>query len=226
MTASRPSQPEALAQFAHRFVPARAEVAGADLTLLLLHGTGGDETDLLPLGEMLSQGAALLSPRGRVLEGGRPRFFRRLREGVFDVPDLKARAAELAEFIVAARLAYDLGDRPIVAVGFSNGANIAGALLLAHRGVLQGAALLRPMVPYEPEKPPRLSGVPVLIASGDIDPFGTPEEIERLRAILAAGGAKVTLHRETAGHNLTRNDVEATRVWLEGISRARAGGGS
>jgi predicted esterase len=207
--------PEALTRFVHRFVPARAGEGGSEIALLLLHGTGGDENDLLQLGEILSPGAAMLSPRGRVLEGGMPRFFRRIREGIFDVPDLKARSAELADFIAAARTTYHLGERPIVAVGFSNGANIAGGLLLAHGGVLQGAALLRPMVPYDPESPPQLSGVPILIASGDADPYGAPEQIERLEAILTAGGAKVTLHREPSGHNLTHGDVDAVRTWLE-----------
>lgn len=215
MTAADESQPEALARFVHRYVPRRAGASGADVTLLLLHGTGGNEEDLLPMGRMLSHGTAMLSPRGRVLESGMPRFFRRLREGVFDLPDLKARAAELAEFIAAARVAYDLGDRPIVAVGFSNGANIAGGLLLAHGAALQGAALLRPMLPYELETPPRLSGVPVLIAAGDADPFGTPEQVTRLQEVLAGGGAKVTIHREPAGHNLTPGDVDATRDWLD-----------
>ncbi|HEU4725447.1 MAG TPA: alpha/beta hydrolase, partial [Candidatus Eisenbacteria bacterium] len=195
----------------------------------LLHGTGGDENDLLQLGEMLSHGAAFLSPRGRVLEGTAPRFFRRLREGVFDVDDLKARAAELAEFVAAARTTYALGDRPIVAVGFSNGANIAGALLLAHAAALQGAVLLRPMLPYEPTSPPKLKGVPVLIAAGETDPFGTPEQMERLEKVLAGGGARVTVHREAAGHHLRPGDVEATREWLArefAANRATAGGDS
>lgn len=207
--------PEALTQFIHRFVPAREGVEGSNIVLLLLHGTGGDENDLLQLGEMLSHGAAILSPRGRVLEGTAPRWFRRLREGVFDVADLKARSAELAAFVAAARTTYDLGDRPIVAVGFSNGANIAGGLLLAHGGTLQGAVLLRPMLPYEPETPPRLTGVPVLIAAGETDPFGTPEQMERLERVLSGAGARVTLHREAAGHHLRQGDVDAVRQWLE-----------
>lgn len=214
MTQPDGTQPETLARFVHRFVPARAGADGSDLTLLTLHGTGGNEEEILPLAEMLSHGAALLSPRGRVLEGGMPRFFRRLSVGVFDVPDLKARAAELAEFIAAARVAYGLGDRPMVAVGFSNGANIAGGLLLAHSGSLQGAALLRPMLPYEPETPPQLPNIPVLIAAGDDDPYTTPEQLARLQEVLTGGGAKVTLHREPAGHNLTRGDVAAVRDWL------------
>jgi predicted esterase len=206
---------EPLAGFVHRFIPAGERKADPGYALLLLHGTGGDENDLLQLGAMLSPGAALLSPRGRVLEAGMPRFFRRLREGVFDVPDLKARAAELAAFIAEARVKYAIVGRPLIAVGFSNGANIAGGLLLAHRGAIEGAALLRPMVPYRPEAPPDLPDVPVFIAAGDSDPYGGVEDIDRLEAILAGGGALVTVHREHAGHNLTQGDVTAAREWLK-----------
>jgi predicted esterase len=206
--------PDPLAGFRYAFVAPAAEGGDPGYALLLLHGTGGDENDLLPLGAMLAPGAALVSPRGRVLEAGMPRFFRRVREGVFDVEDLKARAAELAAFIAEAKRKHGLEQRALIAVGFSNGANIAGGLLLAHPGAVQGAVLLRPMVPYAPETPPTLAGVPVLIAAGDHDPFGTPEEIARLGAILESGGAHVTVQRERAGHNLTMDDVEAAREWL------------
>lgn len=228
MTVSKTPAPEALTRFVHRFVPAREGVEGSGLVLLLLHGTGGDENDLLQLGEMISHGAAILSPRGRVMEGSAPRFFKRLREGVFDVTDLKARATELAEFIAAARDVYELGDRPIVAVGFSNGANIAGGLLYGHGSALQGAVLLRPMVPYALAAPPRLAGVPILIAAGESDPFGTPEQTQQLQSDLERGGARVTVHREPAGHGLTRGDVDAARTFLEREfpNRARAGGDS
>jgi predicted esterase len=206
---------EPVAGFVHRFLPAGATTPDPGYALLLLHGTGGDENDLLELGGMIAPGAALLSPRGRVLESGMPRFFRRMREGVFDVPDLKARAAVLATFIAKARDKYSLAGRPLVALGFSNGANIAGGLLLAHPGALDGAALLRPMTPYEPDAPPQLAGIPILIAAGDADPFGGPEEIRRLEGILAGGGARVTIHREHAGHSLTQGDVTATKAWLK-----------
>ncbi|HSQ59368.1 MAG TPA: alpha/beta hydrolase [Acidobacteriota bacterium] len=211
----RPSvAPEPLAGFRYAFVAPAAGDDDPGYALLLLHGTGGDENDLLPLGAMLAPGAALVSPRGRVLEAGMPRFFRRVREGVFDVDDLKARAAELAAFITEAKRKHGLESRPLVAVGFSNGANIAGGLLLGHPGAVQGAVLLRPMVPYAPEAPPSLAGIPVLIAAGDHDPFGGPEEIVRLRSILESGGAHVAVERENAGHNLTMDDVEAAREWL------------
>ncbi|RZK95567.1 MAG: alpha/beta hydrolase, partial [Methylobacterium sp.] len=150
----------------HRFVPATAPGLPP---LLLLHGTGGDETDLLPLGRTLLPGAALLSPRGAVLENGMPRFFRRLAEGVFDEADLRRRAADLAGFIAEARTAYGLAAP--VAVGFSNGANIAAALLLLHPGVLAGAVLLRPMVPLRETPPVDLAGRPVLMLSGAADPI-------------------------------------------------------
>src|SRR6476469_4903777 len=158
---------EAQLGFVHRFQPGAAETT----PLLLLHGTGGNEDDLLSLGEALAPGAPLLSPRGKVLENGMPRFFRRIAEGVFDVVDLRQRARELAEFVSAARKAYDLGETLPIAVGYSNGANIAAALLLLHPKILGGAILLRPMVPLVPESPPDLSGIPVLILAGTHDPI-------------------------------------------------------
>jgi predicted esterase len=198
--------------FTHRFIPAGA--GGPACTLLLLHGTGGNEDDLLPLGRMLLPGAALLSPRGRVLERGMPRFFRRLAEGVFDLEDLRARAAELAGFVRTAAATYAFDPARVVAVGFSNGANIAASLLLLHPGVLAGAVLFRPMVPLVPERPPDLAGVPVFIAAGRGDPIVPPEEPERLAALLRAAGAVIALHWEAAGHGLAGGEVDAAGVWL------------
>ena len=203
-----------LAGFTYRFVPGGDTGEDPGYVLLLLHGTGGDENDLLPLGAMLAPGAPLVSPRGGVLEAGMPRFFRRVRPGVFDVEDLRARAAELAAFVGAARVEHGLEHRPWVAVGFSNGANIAGGVLLEHPSALQGAVLLRPMVPFSPAMPPSLAGIPVLIAAGDQDPYGSPEQVALLRGLLESGKARVTVHREPVGHNLTMDDVEAARDWL------------
>jgi phospholipase/carboxylesterase len=156
--------------FEHVFEPGRS-----GWTLLLLHGTGGDEHDLVPLGRQLAPGAALLSPRGKVLEGGvARRFFRRLAVGQLDIPDLLERADELAQFVRAAPGAYGLDARRIVAVGLSNGANIAVSLLWRHPGLLRGAALLRPMLPYEPEPLPELQGTEVLVAAGAHDPYTSP----------------------------------------------------
>jgi phospholipase/carboxylesterase len=200
--------------FEHVFEPGRT-----GWTLLLLHGTGGDEHDLVPLGRQLAPGAALLSPRGKVLESGMPRFFRRLAVGQLDIPDLLVRTDELAAFITDAESAYDLDPDRIVAVGLSNGANIAASLLLGHAGptrsVLRGAGLLRPMLPYEPDRNPGLGGTDVLIASGEHDPYSSPEQVARLVEILRSAGAEVTATLEPgAGHNLTQNDLARLAGWI------------
>jgi phospholipase/carboxylesterase len=185
-------------------------------TLLLLHGTGGDEHDLVPLGRQLAPHAALLSPRGKVLEGRMPRFFRRRASGQLDIPDLIERTDELGEFVGAAAREYGRDPRRIVALGFSNGANIAVSLLLRHPSLLRGAALLRPMLPYEPTATPELTGTSVLIAAGDGDPYSSPEQTRRLAEILAEGGAEVTVHTAPhAGHNLTQSDLIATARWMQ-----------
>ena len=195
------------------------EPGDSDWTILLLHGTGGDEHDLVPLGRRLAPGAALLSPRGKVLEAGMPRFFRRLAVGQLDVPDLLARTDELSAFITAAAEAYARRRDHIVALGFSNGANIAASLLLRPPGpgrpVLRGAALLRPMLPYEPEAQPQLAGTDVLIAAGESDPYSSPEQTRRLAEILRVGGAQVALHQEPgAGHNLGPGDLSRLTTWV------------
>lgn len=195
----------------HRFVPG---LPHESRTLLLLHGTGGDEDDLIPLGRTLLPGAALLSPRGQVLERGMPRFFRRLSEGVFDEPDLRARTAELAEFVAWAASSYGFDPHQVTAVGFSNGANIAASLLLLTPDVLTGAILFRAMVPLVPDTRPDLRGVRVLIGSGRADPLVPAPDVERLAAMLQEGGAEVTVHWERAGHQLTPGDIDASRAWL------------
>jgi phospholipase/carboxylesterase len=200
--------------FVHRFVPAE-EVKSP--TLLLLHGTGGDENDLLPLGRMLDERSALLSPRGKVLENGMPRFFRRLSMGVFDEEDLVRRTHELAGFVQWAVSEYGLDPQRVFALGFSNGANIAASLLLLHPNLLAGAILLRAMVPFEPETPPDLSRTPVYLAAGRSDQMIPPENTEQLAQLLREAGAEVTLDWQPGGHGIGRAEIEAARRWLANV---------
>jgi predicted esterase len=199
--------------FVHVFKP--AQNPGAP-TLLLLHGTGGDENDMVPLGG-LAPGAALLSPRGKVLENGMPRFFRRISEGVFDIDDLKFRAGELADFVAAAAAHYRFDPSRVIAMGFSNGANIASATLLQRPGVLKGAILFRGMVPFEPEPSASPTPVRVLISNGRMDPIVSPEETERLARLLQRAGADVEVHWQPAGHQLMPADFAVAKTWLQSI---------
>jgi phospholipase/carboxylesterase len=198
--------------FVHRFVPA---TQSARRPLLLLHGTGGNEDDLLPLGQTVAPGSALLSPRGKVLENGMPRFFRRLAEGVFDEDDVRLRAHELADFIEGARAHYGI-DAPI-ALGYSNGANIAAAVLLLRPEALAGAILLRAMVPLTHPPQVALGGKPVLIVSGANDPIAPAAGAERLASVLAQAGAEVEHRSMHAGHGLSPADVDLARHWLAAI---------
>lgn len=196
--------------FTHRFVPATSP---GRPPILLLHGTGGDENDLLPIGQMVAPGSALLSPRGQVLENGMPRFFRRLAEGVFDENDVRRRAGELANFVAEAREAYGL-PAPI-ALGFSNGANIAAALLLLHPETLAGAVLLRAMTPLADPPVVDLEGRPVLIMSGASDPIVPADNAARLAAILSKGGAIVRHETLPTGHGLSQADMAGAKAYLE-----------
>jgi phospholipase/carboxylesterase len=208
------------AAFVHKYLPASAP---GQPTLLLLHGTGGNEGDLIPIGTTLAPGAALLSPRGQVLERGAPRFFRRLAEGIFDLDDLAVRTEALADFIEAAAAEYELDASRVIAVGYSNGANIAASVLLRRPSVLAGAILFRAMVPFEPDAPPDLSGVAVLIGSGQHDPIVPRAQPERLRDLLSTAGAAVEMYWYAGGHELADHDLQAARRWLNARPLAGAG---
>jgi len=195
--------------FIHRFVPARDDTRKP---LLLLHGTGGDENDLIPLGERLSAAAALLSPRGKVLENGMPRFFRRIAEGKWDREDFNTRTIELAHFVVAARVAYRLP--PPIALGFSNGANVAWSLMLRDPDLLGGAILMRAMLPFDPRPLSDLDGIPVLILAGIDDPLVPVDQAALLAALLGEAGADVTYEVVQGGHGLTADDLSLAGGWL------------
>lgn len=196
----------------HRFVPASG--GGTGPVALLLHGTGGTEDDLLELGRTIAPGAALRSPRGKTLENGMPRFFRRLAEGVFDEVDLVHRTNELADFVAAAAQHYDFDPADVVAIGYSNGANIGASLLLLRPKTLRAAVLLRAMVPIVPGSVPNLRGVGVFVAAGRSDPLISPEGTEQLATLLREAGADVTLQWQPVGHKLTSPEVARARDWL------------
>jgi predicted esterase len=201
--------------FTHRYVPSLDKGDKAGLTLLLLHGTGGNEDDLLTLGHELDSSAGLLSPRGKILEGGRiPRFFRRLAEGVFDIEDLKFRTHELAGFVDEASRIYGFDARKVIAVGYSNGANIAASILLLKPQTLSGAILFRAMVPLVPDNLPDLSDKRIFMSSGLRDPIATRQEAETLSGLLKQARAVVDLQWQNSGHELTQDDVHAAKQWL------------
>jgi predicted esterase len=198
--------------FLHRFEPGTKDRP----TILLLHGTGGNETDLIPFARGIAPASNLLSPRGQVLENGLPRFFRRLAAGVFDLEDLKFRAGELLEFIRISAAKYHFDPKSVIAIGYSNGANIAAALLLLYERSLAGAILFRPMMPLVPEKIPDLSPCKILVAVGEHDVLIDPAKASELITFLESAQAKVTIHRHPGGHELGRDDFAAAERWLSG----------
>jgi phospholipase/carboxylesterase/glyoxalase family protein len=201
--------------FIHRFVPAESN---GGVTVLVLHGTGGNENDLLPLARELLPGAAALSPRGKVVERGMPRFFRRLAEGVFDLEDLAVRTDELAQFVDDAATHYGFDRGQVIALGFSNGANIAASMLLKLGPVLRGGLLLSPMLPFEPTTPVNLGGVSVFVGAGQADTMIPPAQAHRLIDALRAAGADVTEHWHPSGHTITHEELRAARAWLRALT--------
>ncbi|QIZ08289.1 alpha/beta hydrolase [Priestia megaterium] len=186
-------------------------------TLLLLHGTGGNELDMLPLAGRIDDEASVLSVRGNVLENGMPRFFRRLAEGVFDEEDLVFRTKELNEFLDEAAEKYGFDRDNIIAIGYSNGANIAASLLFHYQNALKGAILHHPMVPRKGIELPDLSGTSVFIAAGTNDPICSPMESAELQSLLEKTHANVELHWEDRGHQLTMQEVEAAATWYRQV---------
>lgn len=195
--------------FTHRFEPGTLAS-----TLLLLHGTGGNEHDLVPMARQLAPDVNVLSPRGKVLENGAPRFFKRLAMGVFDEEDLKAQATDLAQFVQDATHRYGLDAHKVYALGYSNGANMAAALMLLHPEVLTGAVLLRPMLPLEVEPLPNLSGKATFLAAGNQDPWSPASRVQALADRLEQAGAEVQLRWQQGGHQLYPEELLAAQVWL------------
>jgi phospholipase/carboxylesterase len=212
--------------FIHRFMPPknapdseRAKQGATEgktfTTFLLLHGTGGNEQDLVPLAYELDQRAAILSPRGKVLENGiTPRFFRRLAEGVFDLEDLKFRTNELADFVIDATKTYDFDLQRITAVGYSNGANIAASMLLLRPEILSSAILFRAMVPLVPNTLPDLSDKHIFMSSGVYDPIVSKQEAENLFGLFKKAGADISLSWQESGHELTIEEVRKAKEWM------------
>lgn len=199
-----------LAGWRHQFAPGDAALPA----LLMLHGTGGDEREVVALGRSLAPGAALLAPRGPVLEGGMARFFSRSPDDAFAFPDLDERIDDLAAFVRAALVEYDLGGRRLYAVGYSNGANAATALMMRHPGLLDGAVLLRGLLPSPMPDDLDMGGVRVLTAAGTADPLIPEPMVRALVTALRARGADVTEHWSARGHGLGQDDLDAASAWL------------
>lgn len=202
--------------FVHRF---RSGAPGSPDTLVVLHGTGGNENDLLGLAQTVAPGAAVISPRGKVLEAGAPRFFRRLAEGVFDPAEVRASGEELAEFIRAAVTRYELDPNRVFALGYSNGANIASTVMLIEPVLIRAAVLIRPMLVFEPEEKADLTGKAALISAGRVDPIVPTVNVEKLVRLLEERGAEVTLKWQLGGHNLVPSEIKEAADWL-GLRRS------
>jgi phospholipase/carboxylesterase len=204
--------------FIHRFVPAEDKTSAE--TLVVLHGTGGDENDLIGIGQAIAPGAAILSPRGNVLENRAPRFFRRLAEGVFDPKEVHSRGDELSRFIRAAISRYGLNPERVFALGYSNGANIASTVMFIDPELLRGAIMFRPMMVFEPDERPDLSTAGVFISAGRMDPIVPVKSVERLVELFEASRAEVTLKWQLAGHNLLPSEIRDATNWLA-LQRSR-----
>ena len=202
--------------FIHNFVGPKE---GAGMVLFLLHGTGGTENDLIPLGREINKSAAILSPRGKVLENGAPRFFRRLAEGVFDLDDLKFRTGELSDFIEKASVFYKFDLQSVVAIGYSNGANMAASILLLRPKMISAAILFRPMVPLVPEILPDLSTKNIFVSGGLYDPIVPRVETERLVDLFKKCGSNIFINWENSGHELRIEEITVASNWLSNLQK-------
>jgi phospholipase/carboxylesterase len=200
-----------LRSFRYLYQPA---TEAASYSLLLLHGTGGDEQDLVPLAEAIFPGAGIISPRGQVIENGAPRFFRRFAEGVLDVEDWRERSEALADFVASTCAEHEISPKTLLAVGYSNGANIAQGLLLLRPEVLGGAILLRPMFVTDDVPVKDLGGRPILLLGGTHDPITPAEDLLQIAQQLEKRGAHVTIKRVQAFHGLVQDDLVLARQWL------------
>ncbi|MCL5068617.1 MAG: alpha/beta hydrolase [Thaumarchaeota archaeon] len=198
--------------FEHLFI---RSTGGSKLTLLMLHGTGGDEYDLVPIFKELGVASSMLSPRGKVLENGMPRFFRRTAEGVFDLRDLEFRTRELSDFVGASVSEYRLDAHNVVAIGYSNGANIAASVLLSRPDVLAGAILMRPMLPMTPRSLPDLRSKPVFISAGISDEVIPKESTAQLINVMEKSGADLKIAHQPSGHALVASDILDAKIWLK-----------
>ena len=198
--------------FIHQFIPASNKKR--NFITFLLHGTGRNEQDLIPLGGMIAPGAAMLSPRGKVLEYGMPRFFRRLSEGVFDIEDLKFRTHELVDFIENASKLYSFDLEHVIAVGYSNGANITSSILVLRPEILSTAILFRPMVPFIPDTLPNLISKNIFMSAGEWDPIIPRQNTENLFDIFKKADANVSIHWQKSGHELGQEEILAAKEWL------------
>ena len=197
----------------HKYIP--SSNTSNHNTLLLLHGTGGNEDSLIPISEIILPGAVVLSPRGNILENGMPRFFRRIAEGVFDMQDLKERTNELARFIEGSAKIYDFETDNLIAVGYSNGANIALSVILTFPGLFSKAVLFHPMIPFVPTTTPDLSNTSILITAGTNDPIVDSDETNDLYTLLQSYGANLEIYWHEMGHNLTRDELSRTVEFLK-----------
>ena len=211
----------AITAYRHRFEPGEPSTPAGAWTLLTLHGTGGDENDLIPLGRTLLPGAPMLSPRGNVSEGGALRFFRRQAEGVLDLADLAAKSSDMECWVAAAITTYDLTADKIIAVGFSNGANLAASMFLRGTRVLSAGVLLSPMIPFRPESQPNLSGTPIFVGAGRNDPIVPADQARALIEELRSSGATVTEHWMTGGHGITPDEMRAAQAWVDDVTSSR-----